>query len=186
MICTYGKISRCLVEGLRQLGVTAAFEPGRQPSPSPRSEGLTAPCFSSTTQYEVTIGGRKLIGSAQRRFDGMLLQHGSLLVGPEHQRILELLPDGRESVRERFSKALSQHTVSLTEATGGSPEFDDIASGLRAGFERIASIELADGKLTDHEEDAVRTLVRTKYSTDAWNFRMCGPGSEPGHSVVAS
>jgi lipoate-protein ligase A len=166
----YRKISDCLVNGLLYLGVDARFESRRQPSPSPRDRQVTSPCFSSTSQYEVTIQGRKLIGSAQRRIEGVLLQHGSLLMGPEHKRIVELLPHGREGLRERFERELEAQTTSLEEALGRRISFEEVAKALRAGFQEAADLPTIEAPLSPEEAEEAERLARDKYATDAWNL----------------
>lgn len=165
----YRSISQCLVAGVRSLGVDARFEPGHTPVPSPRGRDLVSPCFSSTSQYEVTLGGRKLIGSAQRRFGGAILQHGSLLIGPEHKRIIDLLPPGHPRLRAAFDAQLDAHTVSLHEA-GHTLAFDDVAEGLRRGFAQTLGVELLEVPLTTDERDSVQALVDEKYGDESWTF----------------
>jgi len=179
----YRKISECLLAGLRQMDAEVAFEPGRLPQPSPRNEELTSPCFSSTAQFEITFQGRKLVGSAQRRMGGMLLQHGSLLLGPEHKRVVELLPEGREAVGERFRKMLDQQTASLSEATQGRVDFQTTAEAIREGFGGVVPLSDDQGELTPLERSEADRLVREKYSTDAWNYRDRDQGGQTGEVV---
>ncbi len=167
----YRKISACLVAGVQRLGAEARLEPRRQPVPSPRGEHLTSPCFSSTTQYEVTLGGRKLIGSAQRRLGDMLLQHGSLLIGPEHKQIVNLLPQNQDALQARFRRELDRHTISLQEDLGRPVSFDEVAGALRMGFQETLDIPLTEAPLSPDEAADVERLVHEKYSTDAWNFK---------------
>ena len=166
---SYRKISACLVASLRLLGVAARFEPRRNPVSSPRGEGLTSPCFSSTTQYEVTLDDRKIIGSAQRRLGGVLLQHGSLLLGPEHKRLIDLMPDRRQPLKERFRRELDRHTVSLAEA-GLPADFNTVARALRGGFEKALDITLTESTLTPEETADAEHLVETRYGTKSWNL----------------
>lgn len=83
---SYLFFSRAIVAGLQQLGVTAQMQ---QPEPQRRQirSVSSAACFDAPSHYEITVGGRKLVGSAQVRRDGVLLQHGSILLTlyPEHQ-----------------------------------------------------------------------------------------------------
>ncbi len=167
---SYRKISLCLVDGLRSLGLEVEFEPGRQASVSPRGKTLTAPCFSSTSQYEVTLRGRKMIGSAQRRLEGALLQHGSLLMGPQHKRIVDLLPAGREAFRDRFAIELDAHTISLEEAAGRIYAFDEVAEAIRGGFLGTMAGALEDGGLSPEERSLADDLMLGKYAADAWNL----------------
>src|SRR5690606_669373 len=71
-------VNGALVEALRSLGVAADLAPpdGRALRPD------AGPCFGGPAEGEVTVGGRKLIGSAQVRVGGAVLQHGSLRLAP--------------------------------------------------------------------------------------------------------
>jgi lipoate-protein ligase A len=168
---TYRKISACLVAGLRLLGVDATFEPKRQPVVSPRSQSVTSPCFSSSTQFEVTLEGRKLVGSAQRRIGRMLLQHGSLLIGPEHKRIVDLLPRGEGKTRERFARMLDSQTASLQEEMSRPVGFEEVAAALRDGFERTIGTQLVVEPLSAWETSEAERLAAEKYATDEWNYQ---------------
>lgn len=78
---SYHAISVGLADGLRRLGIEAEIsrgESGGHKNPS---------CFSSTSRYEVSVGGKKLIGSAQRRKNGALLQQGSIPIGGEFRNL---------------------------------------------------------------------------------------------------
>lgn len=87
----YMKINEALVAFLQRLGHAAEVSGGED-----RSEQRQAVCFKSAGQHEIRVGGRKIIGSAQRRRDGVFLQHGSILVGPHHAELLDcLLPHRR-------------------------------------------------------------------------------------------
>jgi lipoate-protein ligase A len=165
----YRAVSECLVAGLRILDIDANLEPGRSPTPSPSGKDLTSPCFSSTSQYEITLGGKKLVGSAQRRMGEIVLQHGSLLIGPEHKQIVNLMPAGHDRLKSAYTQQLETHTVSLHE--GGHPyiDFNTVAAGIQQGFQVTLGTELKDEPLSKHEKDGIETLVTTKYGTPDWN-----------------
>ena len=71
-------------------------------------------CFLSTSRHEVTFDGKKTIGSAQRRFGNILLQHGSILLNRDHLLLPELLAlsaedkDGMRGLLDRKTSDLSQ------------------------------------------------------------------------------
>lgn len=116
-------VGNCLVAGLQLYGLDAELHPGDRaratPTRTPRDAGAgghsipKAPCFASTSRWEVTCGGKKLIGSAQRRTRGGALQHGSLLLGPEHLRLSEWSCFGAEL--EGTSTCLSRWTTPVDE-----------------------------------------------------------------------
>jgi lipoyl(octanoyl) transferase len=106
----YDRMARVLVTALNALGVPAALAAGGgNPLPGPPGRGAAAaPCFASTARHEVTLGGRKLVGSAQRRTARALLQQGSVLIGEGHVRLADYLrldPGAREPVRRALARA---------------------------------------------------------------------------------
>lgn len=82
----YRAINEAIVVGLQRLGVPAALAPRRGPTPSPAA----GPCFLEPAEGEVVAGGRKLVGSAQVRLRHSLLQHGSILVEDDQDRLRTL------------------------------------------------------------------------------------------------
>ncbi len=106
----YGAISMLLVAALRRLGVPALQAPrvrrGAVGAARSGDAGVAAPCFASTSRHEIVAGGRKLVGSAQRRTQSALLQQGSVLLGPGHARLADYLavaPEHRAVERARLS-----------------------------------------------------------------------------------
>jgi lipoate-protein ligase A len=165
----YRSISECLVAGLTTLGVNAKLEPKRSRVPSPRGKDVTSPCFSSTSQYEITLRGKKLVGSAQRRIGEMVLQHGSLLIGPEHKQVIELMAPGHERLKTAYAEQLESRTISLEEAGHTGLLFEKLAEGIRQGFGDVLGVELSETPLTPEERIGIDTLIATKYETPDWN-----------------
>ena len=83
-----------------------------------------ATCFARSFGYELTVDGRKLLGSAQRRGRRVLLQQGSLLVGPGHERIARLFagPAGDPERATRSEAALRVATTDLASLLGHRPD----------------------------------------------------------------
>ena len=141
------------------------LNPAAKYRPSPRGKELTAPCFTSTAQYEVTFEGHKLIGSAQQRIGKMLLQHGSLLLGAEHKQIADLLPGDKPGLQKRFARELDRHTISLSEALAGPIDFDTAATAIRQGIQNTFDIQLVDATLSETEIAETQRLIAEKYAT---------------------
>jgi lipoyl(octanoyl) transferase len=71
---SYLEITRPLLTLLRDRGVEARYRGDSTP------EMKAANCFAGSACPDIVVGGRKLFGSAQRRREGAILQHGSLLL----------------------------------------------------------------------------------------------------------
>ncbi len=70
---TYRKTAEILSRAARRLGVPVEVERG---NPQPYDEL----CFRSTSRYEITLDGRKVVGIAQARERDVFLEQGSIYV----------------------------------------------------------------------------------------------------------
>lgn len=83
---SYRRINAILLTAIAHIGVTVAEAPR---SERPRRPGGAA-CFAEPSEGELVVGGRKLVGSAQLRDRGALLQHGSILIDDDQPRLAML------------------------------------------------------------------------------------------------
>ncbi|MBD3366788.1 MAG: hypothetical protein GF405_01285 [Candidatus Eisenbacteria bacterium] len=154
----YLAIAQALVAGLSLLGLRAELAQVAS-DPRSRGEGASPPCFASAGRYEVVVGGRKLVGSAQRRVGRALLQHGSLLIDATHEQLAEVQRARSEREREIFRRALRSKTTTLERELGRPVSFDEVARAVRLGFENAWGVELDEGGLTEHEKADAEKLA---------------------------
>ena len=96
-------------------------------------------CFNTSIKNEINCNGKKLVGSAQRKFGDIVLQHGSILIGEHHKNIVNyLLVD--ERLKERLRKEINEKTVCLNEIVGRELSYEETASALIKGFEKTLNI----------------------------------------------
>jgi lipoate-protein ligase A len=154
LLASYRWIARALARGLRALGAPVEIvERRREYGPVP------AFCFARTGTYELALGGRKIVGSAQRRHGKSFLQHGSILLGIDAARVAAIFP-------ATLDPAASVAT--LEQALGRRPDWDACVTALTAAFEAEHGLDLRPGGLTTDEAAQVDTLAREKYATEAW------------------
>ena len=92
-------------------------------------------CYLQPAAHEICVGGRKLIGSAQLRRRGVLLQHGSLPLGADIMAIADALVYENEAARAAAKEELRRGACSLAEVLGGSaPGWAEAAAAMAAGF----------------------------------------------------
>lgn len=102
---SHAAVSRIFLVALRSLGIpaepAAARASARTPVPGRGPAPHRGACFATATSTELVVRGRKILGSAQRRQGGALLQHGSLLLGEAHLDLADVLrlPPGVGSAR---------------------------------------------------------------------------------------
>jgi lipoate-protein ligase A len=165
---TYAAINRALVAGLRRLGVPALVVPAPAAAPAQPAwqEALGAsPCFDVAAPGEVVAEGRKLIGSAQRRDGGVLLQHGSLLLDGDQAAVVELRLDPGP-----IPPALLPRPATLRELLGEAPPRAALEQALAAGFEEALGIRLAPAALSGAEMQAAARW-RAHFESEAWTWR---------------
>jgi lipoyl(octanoyl) transferase len=170
---SYRRLSAGLLTGLRRLLVPAEAQ-----ADPPQPEGLSplefaAICFEVPSHYEITAGGRKLLGSAQTRKRGGVLQHGSLPLTGDLGRICDGLRFDSEAQREAAKTRVRGRAVTVEEALNGpTPSWDEAAQALAAGFVEALGLELVEGELSREEQQQAEVLRREKYAADEWTWKV--------------
>ena len=165
----YHAIGCCLVRGLRLVGAEAVLERAGARRTERQATDTSKPCFASISRWEVKCGGRKLIGSAQRRLKSAVLQHGSLLLDPSHEKLLELMPAGDRVVRERYLSELQLGSTHLS-ACLESWSLADLKHRLLEGFRQVLSVEIEERDLDRSQLERAAALVDAKYGNPVWTF----------------
>lgn len=134
----YNDISQALVRGLKLFGVEASLQKSQPDFLSAYKEKSSIPCFTSSARYEIEVDGRKLVGSAQRRFHDdehdVVLQHGSILCGPAHKQLSRYLQIDDAALLDRIGTQMDAKTTDLQEITGKTVDPAELAPCIRQGF----------------------------------------------------
>lgn len=163
---SYRRLSAALQAGLEQLEVVAHI--------TPRTAGgqATGPvCFEVPASYEVTAGGRKLIGSAQVRRHQAVLQHGTLPLHGDITRIVDVLVFDSEAAREAARLKVGQRATTVEAALGRRLTWQQTAAALSAAFATTFELQLVEENLTSAEQARAATLRASVYADPAWNAR---------------
>ena len=155
---TYLAIAGALLAGLRELGAGGELERGG-PETRARGEEASPPCFASAGRFEIVVGGRKLVGSAQRRSGDAVLQHGSLLMDGSHTELVDLMKIESTERRRSIRLSLERKTTDLTSILGRPVGFAEVAAAVALGFEAAWGTELIPGGLSDAETEEARRLA---------------------------
>lgn len=167
----YARTSEGLVRGLRRLGIGAELARTTDAGAAGATTGTAPPCFGSVARAEVVVRGRKLVGSAQHRSGGVMLQHGSILIGPAHRRIVRYLRANEEE-KVVHARILAERTICLRDL-GWAGTAEELAKTLATGFADLFGVDWGEENgLTETEELSARDKVVTRYGTEEWN---CGP-----------
>lgn len=161
----YRLLSDGLLDGLCRLDVCAVSAAGK-----PDGAVRTPICFETPAAYEIVADGRKLVGSAQWRARGAVLQHGTLPLHGDLARIVRYLAFSEEE-REAQARSLLARATTLEAVMGRRLPFEQVAEGLRAGLAQILNVTFAPGAPSAGELARAAELRRTRYTDPEWTGR---------------
>ena len=148
----HGRVGGALLEAVRALGADAELAGGGRRVPRPAEEGA---CFGHPVENEIEAGGRKLVGSAQARLGGSVLEHGSIP--------LERPAAGPAPLRQAGG--------SLADALGRAVSFPSVAAAVEAAMIRSLGGRWRRGSPTDAERRTAASLV-PRFASAAWTWRL--------------
>ncbi|MBE0682865.1 MAG: lipoate--protein ligase family protein [Anaerolineales bacterium] len=174
---SYNRLSKALLHAVRTLSLPVEV---KEFSDAPASQNLNPVCFEVPSTYEITVDGKKLIGSAQARKKEGVLQHGSLPLTGDLTRICDALifenESARQTAKERLlARATTVSTVLNTgvkSALGVGIDWETAAQAFVRGFEAELGIQFKRGEMSASEVQRTEELVKEKYAHPAWTERV--------------
>jgi lipoate-protein ligase A len=115
---------------------------------------------------DIVIAGKKVSGNAQTRRKGVLLQHGTILLDVNVDKMFSVLKVPSEKLRDKIIKDVKERVTSLAGTT-----YDDMATSLKASFAAKFEAKLIADTLCTEEISHARWLAERKYSNNEWNLR---------------
>lgn len=182
VIESYRRLSQALVAGLQRLGVMVQADQRAK-------QGITGPvCFETPSHYEITVNGRKLVGSAQVRRQNGILQHGSLPLFGDLARICDVLVYPDDVSRQQAKAQVRGRAITLVEAMNSvlssQTEPNDqatavinwqvVAAALVAGFAQTFAIDFGGvpGELSSAEREYAERVASEVYAHVEWSRRQ--------------
>ena len=138
----YSEINRALREGLILYDERLSAIELESVQPDLRNfykDSLSKICFSVSVKSEINFSGKKLVGSAQRKVDKTVLQHGSILCGEYHSKIVDYLNLSGEEYFNARTKMLN-NTIELEKILLNKVDYDKLSDCLVKGFEKFFNI----------------------------------------------
>lgn len=167
---TYLRLSNGLLAGLTQLGVHA----DKAGADVRTGKDVSAACFEVPSAYEITVNGRKLMGSAQSRKRDFVLQHGSLPLNGDIARLIDLLALA-EAEKRLLRGQLIDRACTLSDilpAATASITFNDVAQALSRGFAQVLNLDFGPVQRNPSNAEIAQAsqLIREQYGKDSWTF----------------
>lgn len=148
IISSYKKICQGIIEGLKILGIESQFVP----------------------LNDIIASGKKISGNAQTRKKNVLLQHGTILLDVNVEKMFHILKVPQEKLRDKLIKDVKQRVVGVKNLLGRRVDFESCQEALIKGFEKALTLEYSKIPLTASELKMAKELQDKKYSLPEWNL----------------
>ena len=163
---TYRSINKVLAEGFNVLGIDAKISHGRLGKCITGTNLKIAPCFVTASKFEITLDGKKLVGSAQRRFKRLFLQQGSILIGLGSEKITEYMIDN--NLAAEYRKLLAERSIDLKSKLNGNFNINSLKISLFDSFKKTAGLNCKYEVPAQEELKLTERLIEERYSSKGW------------------
>lgn len=145
---SYKKICNSLVLGFNELDLEASFVP----------------------LNDIIIDGQKVSGNAQTRRDKNVLQHGTILIEVDVDKMFSVLRVPDEKMKGKIIEDVKQRVTSIDNQLGKKVEFQAVCDAMKKGFEENFGVELVKEELTQEEKDLADKIREETFSREDWNY----------------
>ncbi len=156
---SYNRLAGALLQAVKSLGLPVEIKEDSGAS----HETPNPVCFEVPSAYEITVHGKKLIGSAQARRKEGVLQHGSLPLTGNLARITDALFFADEFARQDAAERLLARATTVESILGHEVLWNDTAQAFVWAFESTLDLKLEERSLSESERGRADELVREKY-----------------------
>jgi len=167
LLQSYRRLSVALADSLSLLGLPIEVHSGNNPSANNQ-----AICFENPSDFEITVDGKKIIGSAQARKKEGILQHGTLPLQGNLGRITEVLHYGSAELQLQAADILLGKALTVEKVLGRQVSWEQAANAFQSGFQKTLNLKFIPGELTAAETSDVEKLVRNKYGNPSWTQQV--------------
>lgn len=167
---SYQRISKALLAALKLLGIDARGDAVYNAAQNPSKKDPV--CFEVPSNFEITVSGKKLIGSAQARKHNGVLQHGSLPLTGDLSRITQVLHYPSEEKRREGTNRLLSHAGTVKSLTGKDITIEKAAQAFVKAFAMELDLDLVPSMPTREELSQTNELMEKKYQSDDWTQRL--------------
>ncbi|MDP3298459.1 MAG: biotin/lipoate A/B protein ligase family protein [Thermodesulfovibrionia bacterium] len=122
-------------------------------------------CFKVSSYGEITVNGKKIIGSAQKRYKNGFLQQGSIMVDFDAEELERILSNYNKGVRGGLLDE-----IGTVKKHAPAVSIEELKKALKEAFEKTFNIRFISNGPTEFELNLVKQLTNEKYSAEKWNF----------------
>jgi lipoate-protein ligase A len=146
---SYRRICGAVVKGLKHLWIESKYAPIN----------------------DIIVNNKKISGSAQTRKSKTVLQHGTVLLDVDVDKMFKLLKVPNEKIKDKLIADVKQRVTSIKHISDNNVSFNETSDAMKIGFEEEFDIELVNGILTKEEISLTNKFERECFSTTEWNYK---------------
>ena len=165
---SYRRLSLGLSAGLSFLSLDIHVEKEIDVTPEDRQNPV---CFEVPSHYELTVAGKKIVGSAQVRRKAGALQHGTIPCEGDISRICEVLRWESEGARSAARKRVQARAATLKQSGASEFQFEKVARAIENGFSQALNIQFERQTISSEEVQRAEELLATRYRNPRWAGR---------------
>jgi len=146
---SYGHICGAVMNGLSNIGIESMYKPIN----------------------DIIANGKKISGNAQTRKMKTVLQHGTILMDVDVEKMFSVLKVPNEKIKDKLIADVKDRVTSIKHIKDKEINFDILAIAMKKGFEEEFDIELVEEILTDEEKELTKKFELECFSAKEWNHR---------------
>jgi lipoate-protein ligase A len=114
---------------------------------------------------DIVVNGKKVSGNAQTRKKDALLQHGTILLDVNIEKMFTVLKVPSEKIRDKIISDAKERVMGLGKT------FGEVAFALKKSFSEKFDSTLIIDTITTEEEYNTKKLAKEKYAKNEWNWK---------------
>ena len=146
---SYRRICGAVIKGLKHLWIESKYAPIN----------------------DIIVNNKKISGSAQTRKSKTVLQHGTVLLDVDVDKMFKLLKVPNEKIKDKLIADVKQRVTSIKHISDNNVTFNETSDAMKIGFEEEFDIELVNGILTKEEISLTSKFEKECFSTTEWNYK---------------
>lgn len=148
IVASYQNICSAIIKGLEHLHINSEFK----------------------QINDIIVNGKKISGNAQTRREGVVLQHGTILIDADIKKMFSLLKVPDEKIKDKMIQNVEERISSLKKELDREISVDELRGFLIKGFEEAFEVRFEESGLTVEEKMLAEKLCKDKYSTRKWCY----------------
>jgi lipoate-protein ligase A len=151
IIDSYKYLCQGIIKGLEKLGIKAKFKPIN----------------------DITVNAKKISGNAQTRKKGVILQHGTIILSVNADKMFSLLKVSDEKLRGKLITNVKKSVTSIkNELAGVDLDMKYLEKIFRQGFAESLKVDFMEAVLSKEEKQIAQELQNDKYLSKEWNYNQ--------------